>query len=156
MDVFLIPFSLYFLAFAVFWETSVLRIGRAPVLFDAMGGVFVLISLYIVFGRFIVDAWIRARTIYAVTDQRIIIVAGLVRQEVRSLYLEGLAEMNVSERRSGRGTITFGRATSPWWPSPWGFTGFNAAMPPAFEAIKNCRAVTTLIREAQRALRRSA
>jgi len=146
-DLFVIPFSLVWCGFAVFWETMVATTG-APKFMLLWGGMFVVIGLYMVVGRFFADSMARARTYYALTNKRVLIVGGLLRQNVRSLLLRGLAEMNVSEGRNGRGTITFGpvgfqTSMGRGWP------GANRAAPPAFEGIEEVDRVASLIRGAQ-------
>src|SRR5436190_24226654 len=65
-DAFLIPFSLLWCGFAVFWETMVLSTGFAfP--FALVGIPFVLIALYITVGRFFIDVKRRANTVYGIT-----------------------------------------------------------------------------------------
>ena len=75
-DLFLVPFSLLWCGFAIFWEVSVLREGTAPWFFVLFGGVFVLIGLFFVAGRFVLKRARKARTGYAVTDQRSFLVVG--------------------------------------------------------------------------------
>ncbi|TGT22819.1 PH domain-containing protein, partial [Mesorhizobium sp. M4B.F.Ca.ET.172.01.1.1] len=65
-DIFLIPFSLLWGGFAIFWTYMATKQG-APLFFDAWGAMFVCIGLFFVFGRFIFDAWLRQRIHYAVT-----------------------------------------------------------------------------------------
>jgi hypothetical protein len=114
-DIFLVPFSLLWCGFAVFWEAAVLgalnRTGvhsQAPFFFALWGVPFVLAGLYFVFGRFIAEAWIRRRTIYAVTDRRVLILRGGPFNNFLALSMERLPETSLSEKRNGRGTIIFG------------------------------------------------
>src|SRR4051812_28305000 len=71
-DIFLIPFSLMWCGFAIFW--TVMATGASKSDANPAGGFFILwglmfvtIGLYFVFGRFIVDAWVRRGLHYAVT-----------------------------------------------------------------------------------------
>src|SRR5262249_52789818 len=57
--------------------------------------VFLLLGLYFVGGRFLVEAWLRARTAYGVSSERIIIVSGLSRLVVRSLNLDTLTDISL-------------------------------------------------------------
>jgi hypothetical protein len=67
-DWLLIPLSLVFGGFAVFWETLALTQTQAPLIMPLFGVPFVLIGLYIVAGRFLLDAWIRRGMQYAITN----------------------------------------------------------------------------------------
>ncbi len=118
-DIFLVPFSLMWCGFAVFWELSVLGIGpaategeEAPLFFAAWGAPFVLVGLYLVFGRFIVKGWARTRTVYAVTDQRVLVVRRLWRTRVTARYISSLHDVTASIRSDGSGSIQFSGGNS--------------------------------------------
>lgn len=148
-DGFLIPFSVLWTGFVVFWEYQVIS-RHAPLLFLLWGMPFLLAGAYFVFGRFLVDSHQRARTCYAVTDERIIIVSGLGSREVKSLPLQTLSEMTMRERSDGSGTITFGPVDTRftiWTGIP--YPGANKQLPPMFELIPDVRSVYEMIWEAQ-------
>jgi hypothetical protein len=99
-DFVMIPFSLLWRGFAIFWETTILS-SKAPAFLD----------LYMIVGRFFADSYQRARTCYGVTGQRVIIVNGLWGREVKSLALQSLGEISLNERADKGGSITFGPTT---------------------------------------------
>jgi hypothetical protein len=149
-DVFLIPFSVLWCGFAIFWEASVLSsIRKAPAFFALWGIPFVAIGLYMVFGRFIADALARARTLYGVTDRRVIIVSGLTTRSTKSLLLPGLTEIEVQERSDGRGSLVFGRSNG--YANLWGrgWPGTRRELTPMFEGVENPRRIYDIIRRAQ-------
>lgn len=116
-DCFLVPFSIMWGGFAIFWESAGLA-GHAPVFFDLWGLPFVAMGLYFIAGRFWVKARSRQRTIYAVTDRRVIEIGWAFRKSVRSLALNHLPALELSTRAGGRGRIVFG--------SLGGFAGYYA------------------------------
>jgi hypothetical protein len=147
-DALLIPFSLVWAGFAVFWEVSVVRTG-APFFFKLWGVPFVLVGIYIVLGRFFVDARQRRHTVYGVTNQRIVIVAGLFGRSVQSLTLNALPGLSLNERASGQGTISFGAGQGLWLQGAGWPTGRGRYAPPCFDSIADARQVYELIRRAQ-------
>ena len=149
-DALLIPFSLLWAGFAVFWEASVVRSG-APFFFELWGIPFVLVGIYIVLGRFFVDERQRRRTIYGVTKQRVVIVSGLFGRRIQSLDLGSLPGLSLDERASGLGTISFGGGQSPnAWLQGTGWPTGRARYVPCFDSIADARRVYELIRKAQR------
>ena len=151
-DAFLIPFSLMWGGFAIFWELSVFHT-NAPLFFRLWGIPFVLVGLYLMAGRFFLDAWQRGRTYYGITNQRVLLVSGGFQRQVRSLSLKALPEVILSECGDRSGTITFGptppmygRLAGTSWP------GAGKQLPPSFEMIENARQVYNQIQNAQRAL----
>lgn len=147
-DAFLIPFSLLWAGFAVFWEASVVTTG-APTFFVLWGVPFVLMGAYVTVGRFWYDAWRRARTRYGLTTERVLIASGGVSPTLTSLDLRTLTDVTLTTRADGSGTITFGRVAGvPSFFAGSGWPGVKG--PPAFELIPSARRVYDLVREAQR------
>jgi hypothetical protein len=155
-DVLMIPFSILWCGFAIFWEvmasTATAKDGGAiAIVFPLFGVPFVVIGLYFVFGRFIVDARIRARTFYGITNERIIIVSGLFARRTKSLNLPTLSDISLTERPDGGGTICFGPSYpfGAWFPAG-SWPGFGQYMPPAFDMIDRAKEVYDLIRQTQK------
>jgi hypothetical protein len=149
IDAFAIPFGLLWTSIPLFGAVAAIA-GRKSNLFALVPAIpFVLIGLYLIMGRFFVDAAQRRRTVYALTDERILIVSGLSSRNVRSLSLRTLDQVDVSARASGEGTITFGRNPFGSFALP-GWPGMKGYQSPMFEMIPDVAAVAKLIRDAQR------
>ena len=79
-DLFLIPFSLFWGGFTIFWEFLASGFGgsksgaSAPSLFLIWGVPLVVIGQYLIWGPFLYVAWLKKRTNYAVTNKRVIVV----------------------------------------------------------------------------------
>lgn len=154
-DAFMIPFSLFWGGFAIFWEstavTQVQKAGAAAYVFPLFGVPFVIIGLYLIVGRFFYDAVSREHRDYAITNQRAIIKSGIVYKRVTTINLAALSEISFIEKSDGSGTITFGAPQTNWRPSGVSFGARrNALQPPAFEMIGNVRSVYALIQNVQR------
>ncbi|MFY9696181.1 MAG: PH domain-containing protein [Xanthobacteraceae bacterium] len=152
-DGYLIPFSLFWGGFAIFWEYGALQALKknpAALLFPLFGIPFVLMGLYMVFGRFFVDAKMRANTEYAVTSRRAIIVSGLFSRNVRSIDLQSTPEIALNEKADQSGTIYFGPVPYGWGNqrNPW---SFGMPSQSAFEMIENVRSVYEIIQQAKSA-----
>ncbi len=160
-DAFLIPFSLMWGGFALFWEAGVLglihlgnRHQDKPPLFMALWGIpFVVIGLYIMVGRFFFDAFQRTRTVYLLTDRRAIIWKNVFSQTVASFDLRSLNNLNLTERGDGSGDIIFGQP-GPFYAAPgagWP-TGRNSLVP-GFYLLPDARDIFNRVRAAQQAAR---
>jgi hypothetical protein len=103
-DVYMIPLSIFWCGFAIFWETSVV-VNGAPFFFWLFGAVFVCVGLYLVFGRFFWTAWIRKRTRYVITNMKIIRLRG---NRVDMMDGKNMPHMRTYVYRNGNGTIQFG------------------------------------------------
>jgi hypothetical protein len=152
-DALMIPFSLLWGGFAIFWEYMVLHIpakspGPVGIMFPLFGIPFVTMGLYIIFGRFFVDAKIRAHTYYGVTGERIIILSGLFSQQMKSLQLRALPEVTLSSRSDGSGNIAFGSVSFRGNFMPAGaWPGAGRYAPPSFDLIENAREVYDIMRK---------
>jgi len=158
-DIFMIPFSLFWGGFAFFWEFSVISgvtKHDAPsgfnIIFPLFGLPFVLVGIYIIFGRFFTDAKQRQNTTYGVTNQRIIIKTGLFTLSTKSLNLRTLSDLSLDEKSNGYGIISFGPVNpysriggSSSWP------GARRYAPPCFDMIPDAKRVYEIIRQAQNA-----
>lgn len=96
-DVFLIPFSIVWCGFAVFWTIIASRAGA----FALLGIPFVCVGVYLLFGRFIWTGYIRKRTLYVITDRKI------VRKRGNKIDMQdlGKAPIHVTVHKHGYGTI---------------------------------------------------
>lgn len=160
-DLLMVPFSLLWAGFAVFWEYMALfpmhhvrEAGPFDIVFPLFGLPFVGIGLYMVVGRFFVEAKLRSKTFYGLTDQRVIILSGLFKRTEKSLNIKTLNELSFAERADGSGTITFGT------PNPMAFMvvsnplmNRSAATTPQFDRINDAKSVYGLIRAQQKSSR---
>lgn len=110
---------------------------------------FICVGFFILFGRFLLDAWLRSKTVYAISDQRAMIMTGIFSQTVRSFHLDTMSEITVTERRNGYGRIVFGPA-NPWeqWNAPSGM-GNNPLAPSAFECVEGVRKIYETLSDAR-------
>jgi len=150
-DTFLIPFSLLWGGFAIFWNIGVWTFpsngGEDPGLFFRLWGLpFLVIGLYLIAGRFFHDAHIRKNLFYTVTDQRILV---LRKSKITSLDIHRLPRLELSEHSDGTGTLTFEAANlGPWGGGMNGFSWWLPSLGSAtqFFRIQNPRRVYELIR----------
>ncbi len=144
-DIFMIPFSLLWGGFAIFWFVSVLFIGE-NIFFALFGVPFVLVGLYMIFGRFLFDIWARKNTYYALTNQRILIRNGGRVASLTSINLTAIPEITFQEHRGGSASIYFGAMP----PQMGAFSSrVRSQAGPFFDHIENGQQVYQTLRRAQ-------
>lgn len=153
-DALLIPFGLLGGGFAIFWEYTVFfwmpKTNPAGWLFPLFGIPFVLMGLYFIFGRFLLEAKVRANTEYAVTDRRAIILTTLFGRKLNSINLQTAPDIGLAESSDRSGSITFGATPYyGWWQQRnlW-FPGMTGQ--PVFEMIDDVRSVYDIIQNIKR------
>jgi len=178
-DLFLIPFTLVWAGFVIFWNaalwlslakallgsaavTTLMRFAStdappssgdmivafaAVALFLSVGLIFLVFGYYVTIGRFISDARRRARTLYAVTNYRALIVESGRRRlkQVRGYELTLGGEISVAQGWRESGSITFGQ------PDAWfGTTQQQHLEAFVFERIPQVRDVMRVVETARR------
>lgn len=144
-DGFLIPFSLFWCGFAIFWEYMAIT-SDGPAFFPYFGIPFVAIGLYLVVGRFFYDNKQRRHCYYAVTDKRILILSEFPVRRLTALMLENLPSVSIHTRKDGSGTIELGPLPGGGqWLANSAWPGAGRVSPPALALIHNARAVHDVI-----------
>jgi len=132
-DLILVPFSLLWGGFAIFWEAGVLTATTghettATRFFFALWGVpFVAIGLYLIFGRLFARRWLRRRSLYAITDRRVLSFSPTWRGDsrVKVIWLNSHPPLEKHTGRRGEGTISVGQAAAGqrWFGASTGWPG---------------------------------
>jgi hypothetical protein len=149
-DTFLIPFSLLWGGFAIFWEIGVIRAGWG---FGMVLGIpFVGVGLYVIAGRFFVKARKKRRTYYAVTDRRVFSVEP--GGSTQASFISSIPTVNANVRADGSGSVIFGN--SSWLQMAYSHSGFDSwgkEFGPegvAFYDIGDAREVVNLVNDLRR------
>ena len=111
-DLIAVPFSFMWGGFAIFWNygvwTSFPDTGGVDDWFFKLWGLpFLAVGLYLMVGRFFYDAWVRKRSLYAVTNQRVLILRRSGSSKLTSREIRSLPMLEFTERHDGTGTIVF-------------------------------------------------
>lgn len=156
LDYLTIPFMLCWLTFVVELVASVLKQEGSGTLWFAIP--FLLFGAWFLVGRFWLDAKLRGRTFYGLTDRRAIIVIYWLRQQMRSVYLQELTDLRFTHRSDGTGTLEFFtnqdgfnrmlRFGYSGGYSHWPFAS-HLLIPPAFEMVADPLEVERLILKAR-------
>jgi hypothetical protein len=129
-DFFLIPFSLFWGGFTIFWELIASGFwgskggAGAPSFFLIWGIPFVLVGQYLIWGRFLYVAWLKKRTNYAVTNRRVVVVQDGWSRRVASAYLDTLPTIVKEGASSGTGVLRFA-PVAPSWSTRQGWGAWN-------------------------------
>lgn len=111
-DLYLIPFSLLWGGFAVYWELTASGFfgsqhGQSAWFMQLWGIPFVVLGQYFIWGRFLYAAWMRGRTYYAITNQRVMVVQNGMKPRVASAFIKSLPGVAKEMGRDGVGTLRF-------------------------------------------------
>jgi len=154
-DLSLIPFSLLWGGFAIFWEAGVSGFWGAENrsgsnwAFGILWGIpFVLIGQYLIWGRFFYAAWLKKRTYYAVTNRRVIVVQNARKRQMASAFLGTLPTLIKEGGSGGVGILRFTQAQSMWSSNRrgWGaWNGLDVGDVPTFKDIEDVDSVYRLV-----------
>lgn len=152
-DIFAVPFSVMWAAFSVFWEASALASG--PFFFALWGVPFLAIGLYMVIGRFFYKARMKRRTVYAVTDKRVLKLLQKNSGDVLdAAFIDALPAVNRDVRADGSGSVVFGGGSN--MQAQFGNNGMpsfflnNMQVPLSFYDIPDAAHVAELVTELRR------
>lgn len=108
-----IPFSLLWTGFFVFWEGQALgfwqdtaRRGGTNMFMVLWGIPFLIMGNYIVWGRFLHDAWLKRRTYYGVTNRRLLVLQEGWKRKTSTTFLEEIPQ--IEREGASIGTLWFG------------------------------------------------
>lgn len=112
-DRFLIPFSLMWGGFAIFWEAGVSGLlhfanssPESPSFFMQLWGIpFVLIGQYMIWGRFFYSAYKKSNTYYAITNKRVMVLSLSGTRKLMERYINTLDTISFTLRSDGIGSI---------------------------------------------------
>jgi hypothetical protein len=151
-DAFAVPFSLFwlFIVVAIFVVTLSGQATNVDPLTYVILPFFLLIGLYMAFGRFLFDRAARRKTRYYLTNQRALIESGLFRSSRRSVNLAAVPEIRFRSGRNGKGTVQFGTSAGPFGMMPSSWPGAAQFLPPSFDGIEGAERVYELALTAQR------
>lgn len=141
-DVYFIPISVIFFSIGVFAESTAIM-SRDPI-GRGFAAVFVVIGAYLLFGRFIWDAYARSKTYYGLTsDSAIIVRAGS--SSAQRIYLPAVQQLGFTLSANGSGTISFGDSARSlyWYPNAYA-NWAGGPLAPSFEGIPDARHVYDL------------
>jgi hypothetical protein len=154
-DIALIPFSILWCV-GVGYQLNLfnsLNFGTPVLFFQVFQGVFALVGVYLLAGRFIIDNLQRGKTYYAVTTNRIIIKRTLLSAQVQTFNIKQLPNLSINENTDKSGTIKLESASTYTTQTLYDVNNYPAfkqrTITPALEFITNVRDVYNLILQQQ-------
>ncbi len=152
-DLFAVPFALIWCA-VVGTFTYHSFVSGAPLLFHVVGFTFLAFGGFLLFGRFALDAWMRAGMRYTVTNRRILISRPRPFQALLSVDLAQIPSVEMVQTGGMTGTLQFG----PQIVRQAAQGGMTITIPsfsttPQFFQISDVQTVLRIVQEAQHRLR---
>jgi len=116
-DVVLIPAGVLWAAMAIFFSAEILSASKADssdaplIVFFAVP--FTLLAFHATLGRFVFRRWVKSRTHYVVTNERVLALSRVFGDNVHAWFLDEIDQLTTVKSKRGAGSIWFGEA--PWW-----------------------------------------
>jgi hypothetical protein len=109
----LVPFSILWGGFAIYWEFLIVvskdDTGTgSPLVFIILGLPFALFGVYTILGRFIYKAWAKRNTYYAITNKRIIVL-DKAKEILQTTDIRSIPSIKRTIGPNGVGTVKFGK-----------------------------------------------
>jgi hypothetical protein len=155
-DLYLVPFSLMWGGFAIFWEAGAAGYWGSPShqnglwIFGVIWGIpFVVVGQYLIWGRFLYAAGKKKRTYYAVTNRRVIAVQNGWSLNMASAYIDTLPTIIKGSLSKGTTTLRFAQAEPMWTRGrSWGvWDGLSIRDVPTFADIQDADYVYRMVLE---------
>jgi hypothetical protein len=159
-DYFLIPLTLIWTVFFFFatwniWDPVLHGNPDSFIFPDIILIIFLLIGVYILFGRFFFKKWKKQRTFYAVTNRRVLVLTKTFGEQLQESNIKLIPAINKRVRSDGIGTLIFGENESIFsnrgrLPGNSGMDILpNSVVPLAFYDIPNANEVHRLLTDIQ-------
>jgi hypothetical protein len=152
-DLVLIPLGLAFVGFAAlaFLEFQ----GESGLATPVSALALLAFGIYLIGGRYVADTLRRAKTYYAVTTRRVLIVTGSGGRVVRTVSIDELSSRRLIRHAGALGSIEFGvrgGSVESWfgWLAQAGWPGLGSHRSPSLELIRNAESVDRLLDEVGR------
>lgn len=147
IDILLVPFSIVWCGATVVVVVAAVADGSILIVLSSL--LFLALGIYLLVGRFLVDAYLRRHTAYAVTSKRALILRSGMSRRLRDTPITASTPTSASPGR--RGSFTFD-------PVPSGLLGYLAVWNLwsgqdanfTFRAIDDADKVYKLVRQVQR------